>query len=425
MTDILWGIGSFLSLDEAYDLILTIVSTVDFHVKPILQSTSATTLVSTHILRAALRLLIALADKLPSELPENVRRETMPALFVLAIVLPNTVEEEDEKDSTAANVETIRGLTVDEWEASKLAKTLWDAYEGLKDMEEVRRTLKGLITDTETRVSPISILQSLSSLHLPPLSVLPPPSEFHHLLITTTPADPVDPTLAMIEPLIPFSPSTSKTKQALTHINFDSSGYSPYARATRALLHALISDRHIARMNLWALQHVLTLALLASEAMQVPNADNPVFKKGFVSRDELRAITRDVQKVAAFLLSSAGGEKTWHRDLIGSLSAKGKGKEVKLDEVGTFVRKMIEDVKETGSVRDSLVLSTVLQHILPATTKEDADGWVELARELEVTGEEILIARMSFSFTDAYCSAPNLACPRPRHHRIRTRTSPT
>jgi hypothetical protein len=144
------------------------------------------------------------------------------------------------------------------------------------------------------------------------------------------------------------------------------------------------TDRYLARTNIWGLQHILTLALFASETQQSPGAENPVFA-GNRSDKELKDILRATQKVAAFLLASAG-EDNWHKSVVRALSPKGKERAGKLNMVGELVKLVFEQAKAQDTVRDSLVLYTVLQHILPSTSKADADEWIELVRELAGQG---------------------------------------
>ncbi|KIJ37270.1 hypothetical protein M422DRAFT_33818 [Sphaerobolus stellatus SS14] len=366
----------FISLEAAYDLIANIVSTVDFHIQPLLRSVTSSAPESLTILRASFNLLVELADRLPMELPQKIQSETLPNLFVLGFVLP--LAEEDMEDA--------------EKKVATLAMKLWEVYPGKKDVDEVKKKLKELVTETYTRVSPVAILLSLS--HLGPstsaLDILPTPEEFRALLNATS-TNPLDPTLAVIEPLVPSAPVD--VDRSAWNTRFDSTGYSPYARAATGLLHVLTTDRQLARANLWALQYVLTLALFASEAIQVPNAENPVFSKVTRTMEQsLKQITRNVQKVAAFLLSSAGNADAWHKNIVTALSARGKGLAVQLDGVGEFIRTVFEWAKEGDSVRDSLVLHTVLQHVLPNTSKEEADGWIELAREIEGSAHQTSLA---------------------------------
>lgn len=201
-------------------------------------------------------------------------------------------------------------------------------------------------------------------------------------MLQSTSADPIDPSLAIIEPLAPPVITNPSTRGAQWNGKFDKSGFSPYARGVTALLHVLTSDRYIARENMWSLQHALTLALFASEVLQVPRADSPVFRGQQVPGPELKKITHLTQQVTAFLLTT--GEGPWHRDVVDTLL--GKTQPSKLDSMGEFVRLVFEQSKLHNTVRDSLILHTVLRQVLRNATKEDAERWIEVARGIEESG---------------------------------------
>lgn len=202
-------------------------------------------------------------------------------------------------------------------------------------------------------------------------------------MLQSTSADPIDLSLAIIEPLAPTVIMSSSARRSQWNRNFDKSGFSPYARGVTALLHVLTYDRYIARENMWSLRHALILALFASEVLQVPGADSPVFRGQQVPGSELKEITRLTQQVATFLLTIAG-EEPWHKGVVDVLLGKTQPSE--LDSMGEFVRLVFEQSKRHNTVRDSLVLHTVLQHVLRNATKEDADRWIELARVIEEPG---------------------------------------
>lgn len=216
----------------------------------------------------------------------------------------------------------------------------------------------------------------------PMVDVIPTVSEFNTMLRSTS-TDPIDASLAIVEPLASSFTTPSSARRAQWNRKFDSSGFSPYARGVSALLHVLTTDRHIARENMWTLQHVLTLALFASEVLDVPEADSPVFHGQQAAVSELKEIQRLTQQVATFLLTITG-EGSWHHDVVDTLM--GKAFPGKLDSVGEFVRLAFEKSKLQDTVRDSLVLHTVLEHTLRNANKDDADRWIELARDVEKQG---------------------------------------
>ena len=214
------------------------------------------------------------------------------------------------------------------------------------------------------------------------MDVIPTSSEFNTMLSSTS-TDHIDASLAIIEPLVPPSITSASSRKARWNRSFDSSGFSPYARGVTALLHILTTDRYIARENMWTLQHVLTLALFANEVLQVPGVESPAFRGQVTAVSELKDIIRLTQQVATLLLTTTG-EGPWHQDIVDALS--GRKLPGKSGPVGDFVRLVFEQSKLDDTVRDSLVLRTVLQHVLRNATKEDADRWIELARDIEGQG---------------------------------------
>jgi E3 ubiquitin-protein ligase listerin len=228
-------------------------------------------------------------------------------------------------------------------------------------------------------------LQALSRVDmdiLPLMDVIPTSSEFNDMLSSTS-TDPIDASLAVIEPLASPSTTSGSVRKARWNRSFDRSGFSPYARGVTALLHILTTDRYVARENLWTLQHILTLALFASEVLQIPGADSPAFRGKGTAVSELKDIIRLTQQVNTLLLTTTG-EGSWHQDVVDGLLGKALAR--KLDSVGDFVRLVFQRSKLDDAVRDSLVLRTVLQHVLRNVTKEDADRWIELARGIEGQG---------------------------------------
>lgn len=135
---------------------------------------------------------------------------------------------------------------------------------------------------------------------------------------------------------------------------------------------------------MWALHHALILALFASEVLQVPGAESPVFRSNpKIAVIELREISRQAQQIAAFLLTTPD-EAAWHKEVTAVLS--GRTQSSRPDSMGEFVRLVFEHSRVHDTVRDSLVLHMVLQHVLRSATKDDADLWIDLARSIEDKG---------------------------------------
>ncbi|KAF8531403.1 hypothetical protein JB92DRAFT_2851839 [Gautieria morchelliformis] len=359
--------GPFIDASAAQDLVSSTVTTIESHISPLIRTSST----SYQILRSSLNLILALTQDVPSNPHTEVLLANIwPRLFVLAFVVPHCSSNDEEL------------------EAADLARKLWKGWKDRSDKHpvatvtrEVRRLLSDLLTDTAVRPRPLAALHALTNadVDIQPLAVIPSLSEFDTMLKSTS-TDPIDGSLAILEPLVSPFTMDSSTRRVRWNRNFDNSGFSPYARGVTALLHVLTTDRHIARENMWALRHALTLALFASEVLQVPGAESPVFRGQQVAASELKEITRLAQQVASFLLTNVG-EGSWHQVIVDVLL--GKAPLSKLDTTGEFVRLVFEQSKLHDTVRDSLVLHTVLQHVLRNATKEDSDRWVELARSVE------------------------------------------
>ena len=99
-------------------------------------------------------------------------------------------------------------------------------------------------------------------------------------MLQTIPSDPPDYSLAIVDRLIP-PPSLWKLEQEPLQV-FDKAGFSEYARIVNSLLTVAISDRKLARDNLWLLPHFISLYLAAKDALSVLTDDLVLFDKHIV-----------------------------------------------------------------------------------------------------------------------------------------------
>ncbi|KAF8580184.1 hypothetical protein K439DRAFT_1357639 [Ramaria rubella] len=368
--------GPFIHITTVQSLLASVVITLGSHLEPLFRQDEP---VSVRALGGPLKLLLTFERNAPISELSNLS-DIMPQVFTLAFVMPHSFSLEEE--------------------IQDVARQLWETWRDRTEIQprkavtvEVKRLLKALLLDINARPRPTAILRALPHVALETsaqavIDIIPTVTEFG-VLLSSTSVDPIDTSLAIIEPLAPTFVTRTNAKRSLWNTKFDSSGFSPYARAVSAWLHVLTADRHLARENMWALQHALTLALFASEILQVPEAQSPVFDGQRIADSELREITRLTQQTAAFLLASTG-EGSWHKDVVDVLS--GKGHPDGLDSVGQFVQAVFEQSKLHDTVRDSLVLHTVLQHVLRNATKEDADRWIDLARGVEAPALQTSLA---------------------------------
>lgn len=225
-----------------------------------------------------------------------------------------------------------------------------------------------------------TVLEGLWGDRMDLLNDLFPSEEQLDEMLQGLPSNPIDPNLAIIEPLIP--PSSTWKSESIQASSYDLSGFSEYARVVNALLSVFVDDRQLARGNIGMLRHFLILALSANELLQVPNAKSAMFRNK-TSETVLRDIITRVQKTTAFLLSTSL-EDDWHAMVVNALQQSGA--QPTLDPVGQFVASIVSKARDGDTIRESLILHTVLQHVLSGATKEDADHWMLLARKLEKNG---------------------------------------
>src|ERR1700722_1594156 len=192
--------------------------------------------------------------------------------------------------------------------------------------------------------------------------------------------DPISPSLAVLEPLIP--PISMFKKKSITNPECDDRGYSSYARVVSGLLHVFLQDRQAAKDNMWALRHFLALALYAGDFQNVSSAQSPVFDQRALGAG-LDALISKVQQVAIYLLTSSADDG-WRSTL---LSAVMQDKSINASDcLAHFLAGLIRYAADSETSRESRILHHVLQHILDKADKDEADRWVLLARKLEKTG---------------------------------------
>ena len=233
-------------------------------------------------------------------------------------------------------------------------------------------------------------------------------------MLDDLPPDAIDPSIAILDPLIPpftFQPhsKTTKSKQET-----DRRGFATYARIVNALLQVFIEDRQLAKRALWVLRHFLALSLYALDLRNVPstisssalsssskhdsNNYSPAFDHDVVMISALRDIVSRVKQVSVYLLGSAVGQDdggSWRKIVLGKLlkDAPTRGKIESLNQGMNQVQQFLWDVivyaKEQDKLRDTRVLKIVLDSIFSDVVDVgEADLWIQLARKLEKTGME-------------------------------------
>lgn len=240
-------------------------------------------------------------------------------------------------------------------------------------------------------------MQTISDLaaFAPKLDVLKdiiPSQEDVDAMLDSLSADPIDASLAVLDPLVP--PSSAFSNKRFSPPPCDSRGYSTYARVLIALLQIFIDDRQLAKANIWALRHLLALSLYAEDFVGVTTAKSPVFLREALSSGLDELVSR-VQQVTTYILTSSARDG-WRHGVLGVLN-EGKTSD-NLDSLSKFLVDVIRHAQSNDSGRESRILHRVLQHAFDDADKTEADLWILFARKIEKTGR-LLLLRLSVSFS--------------------------
>ncbi|KAJ7096074.1 hypothetical protein C8R44DRAFT_889801 [Mycena epipterygia] len=309
----------------------------------------------------------------------------LPTVYVFAYVLPRAYPPE-EREAGAVGV----------------ARNIWLQWreEGTADVretvcKEVTRRLGVMVCSTDVCVTPEEILAALAEGTLGvPLDVVadvfPGQAELDAML-NALPADPPAASLAVLHPHLPPASAIRATKPAPAH---DARGYAAYARIVAALLQALAADRRAAKEHVWALRHVLALALYAEDLRAVPAAVNPVFDAEAPGLDgvALVELAAHAQQVTTYLLT-ASTDDGWRARVIAALTSDkplvGGG------ALPSLLVDLVACARRTDGSRDCRVLGGVLRHLLQDADKAEADLGMTFARKIEKSAPETCIAVVS------------------------------
>ena len=231
--------------------------------------------------------------------------------------------------------------------------------------------------------------------------------------------DAIDPSIAILDPLIPPFTLQSHSKTAKSKQETDRRGFTTYPRIVNALLQVFIEDRQLAKKALWVLRHFLTLSVYALDLRNVPsptipssalstsskhdsNDYSPVFDHDVVTTSALRDVVSRVKQMSVYLLGSAvdqddGG--SWRQVVLGKLlkdaPASGKIESTKqgMNQIQQFLWDVIVYAKEKDKLRDTRVLKIILESVFSDVVDVgEADLWIQLARKLEKTGMESFLS---------------------------------
>jgi hypothetical protein len=209
-----------------------------------------------------------------------------------------------------------------------------------------------------------------------PMSLIPSREELDKLLDTLSP-DALHPSLAVDDFLVPISPAPHTPPPP-----YDFAGLSSYARIAAVLVQLLTNDRQLAKAQPWALRHVLALAQLAHDWLQLPGAASPAFAPGAKPLQARELATR-AQHVLSYVLGGTH-EPAWHAAVVAAAGGKGG---VPADAVGRFVVDEVRHAAQTDAVRDARMLRTMLDYVVREVEVKEADLWMGLARTIEKQGQ--------------------------------------
>ena len=196
-------------------------------------------------------------------------------------------------------------------------------------------------------------------------------------MLQDLPCDPLDQALAINDRLVP-PPSLWKGGDIQTP-SFDKDGFSEYARIINSLLYVMMSDRGLARQNMWLLRHFVALQKFAQDVLNLPAGKSVVFGNA-CDLAELLAIISRVDTISAFLFTDVGDD-VWHASIVQAISEK---KSTPLgDAVGRFVQLVVEKAIKYDSYREARGVNFFLRHLLSGATMADADHWMTFARKVE------------------------------------------
>lgn len=227
------------------------------------------------------------------------------------------------------------------------------------------------------------ILPALSSAQELKISILDdifPSSKALDSMLRRLSHDPINPSIAAIDPLIPPNACSPAHGPQCT----DSRGFSTYARIVEALLRVFLEDRKLAKQNLWALRHFIVLSIFASDYQMVPAETSPLFESKALT--ELGDLVSRVQQITAYLIlgSLQVAQDGWRRSVmkrVGAVNHISNGTQLE-----DFVVEVLDTAAGSDEILDTRVLEAVLRAILEDIGKEEAEQWVGLAWKLEKTG---------------------------------------
>ncbi|CAL1708694.1 unnamed protein product [Somion occarium] len=315
----------------------------------------------------------------------------LPDIFLFAFVVPEFREIDPSQEPTAEEL----------WSS-------WNSQASEDNKHDVRaivkQHLRDLLLDCTALATPLHLLHVLSSrrdeLNVGDFEEIFPSKKELDAMLDILPPNPVDVSLAVIDPLVPTAIEDDNDNEVSEAV-VDRSGYSSYARVVTALLHYFSDERQLAKENVWALRHFLAFAQYADEKLQFPEAESSLFGRA-VSPTALQDLTAKVDQITAYVLSSVPDE-SWFSPIISSLL----NGQPPSSGIGRLLYDLVYDSAGRDTVRESRVLHSVLQHILTSATKAEADQMIMLARKIENKAPHAALA-IILSITQSALEPPRL-----------------
>lgn len=247
-------------------------------------------------------------------------------------------------------------------------------------------------------LSPHDILQLLSQ-QIPGFRVdilrdiFPSCAQLDGMLDRLSP-DPNDPSLAILDDLLPTTPSQTSKGKIKTPKSTDRRGFSTYARVVDGIAQVFLENRQLAKRNLWVLRHLLALSIYAQDLRNVPNSfvyASPAFD-GKISETSLDGVLGRVKQLSVYLFNvmnatGVGNEGGWRLMVVEKfLSGKDTSREG-LSDPQRLLFDLILHAKRQDAVRDARVLKVVLEALLAdGVSDAEADLWIQLAKKVERNG---------------------------------------
>jgi hypothetical protein len=278
------------------------------------------------------------------------------------------------------------------------AAKLWKNLTALQDAEKsALSTLREKLSDVQ--VETVIVLegarkyfassQTTSSLSM--LEILPSQESMDNLLYSTASSLRTPASLSILDPL---AASAQEGRSAATH-SYDTEGLSEYARSAYALLLFLEESRSVARSQPWALPHIVMLALLCEDEMQMSGGaggllQSDKFTASSKQCTHLRHLLDRCIKVSSSMLAALCGSlpETWHTSATETLQKKPDAPsqdDATLQIMASLWRASIAQQAPTSTSHLTRIFSRLLAGVLSFTSAGEQEGtkWMRLAQAVE------------------------------------------